>query len=123
MALYEAPTFVEDSAPPLSAANLNALASCAEANQSYTIAVTIPAASWSASGVQSVTVSGITASTVGFLSLAQSATATQATAATAAIIRVTAQSANTLTLQAYGNIPTVDLPCVVIVTSTGTITP
>lgn len=116
--LYNAPTFVNNSTPALNAANMNALASCAAANQNYPIAITLPSSGWSGGSI-TVTASGVKTTTQGFLTLAQGATAAQANAAGAALMRVTAQAANSITIAAGGIIPAVDIPVVIYVTSDG----
>lgn len=116
--LYTNPNFVNNSAPALNAANMNALANCAAANQSYSIAVTLPASGWSNNAV-TVTATGVTANTEGVLTLAQNATDAQALAASRACFRVTAQATNSITVKAMGVVPTVAIPAVVKVHSDG----
>lgn len=116
--LYNAPTFVNNSSPALNATNMNNLATCAAANQNYPIAITLPSSGWS-DGSITVTASGVKTTTQGFLALAQNATATQANAAGAALLRVTSQTTNSITLAADGIIPAVDIPVVIHVASDG----
>ena len=116
--LYQNPQFADNTAPAINATNLNALANCAAANQSYTITATLAAARWSNNAI-TVTASGVTSNTEGFLTIAQNATSEQANAAGHALIRVTAQGTNTVTLSADGIVPTVDIPVVIKVTSDG----
>ena len=73
--------------------------------------------SWSGSGpyTQSVTVSGLTANTNGSIGLAASATAAQREAAREAMLAVTAQGTNSITVTADGDKPTVSLPVVVTI--------
>ena len=116
--LYQNPQFVNNSAPALNAANMNALANAAAANQSYSIAITIPSSGWSNNAI-TITATGVTTKTEGILVLAQNATAAQAQAAGRAMIRVTAQSSNSITLYADGLIPSTSFPAVIKVFSDG----
>lgn len=116
--LYQNPQFVNNSAPALNAANMNALADAAAANQSYSIPVTIPASGWSGNAI-TITATGVTNTTEGFLVLAQNASASQAQMAGRAYLRVTGQSGNSITLAADGLVPTESIPCVIKVVSSG----
>ena len=69
----------------------------------------LSASGWSAR-TQTVSVAGLGAVQNGTVGLAQSATAEQAAAAAAANIRLTGQSAGSLTFTADGTVPTVDIP-------------
>lgn len=62
---------------------------------------------------QTVTVTGVSASRVGFLDVAPSATAAQRSAAREALLYVTSQGANSITVTADGRKPTVSIPCIV----------
>lgn len=116
--LYQNPQFVNNSAPALNAANMNALADAAAANQSYSIPVTIPASGWSGNAI-TITATGVTNTTEGFLVLAQNASASQAQMAGRAYLRVTGQSGNSITIAADGLVPTESIPCVIKVVSSG----
>lgn len=77
------------------------------------VTVTLPAAGW-ASGRQTVAVSGLGAVQDGFAQIAQTATDAQRTAARDAVLSITGQAANQLTISADGEIPTVDIPITVV---------
>ena len=77
-------------------------------------AATLTAAGWS-NGVQTLAVSGVTATANGSLRIAQSATDEQFAAWGAAQPRVTAQTAGSLTVKAAGAVPAVDIPVEVII--------
>lgn len=125
--LYEALTFVDVpqgteppvGAPPLSAENMSNLSEATAANQSYDISATLLSASWSAGGLYTLSVGGITANMGGIVVLAQNVTTTQADIATRAIIRVTNQSANSISFACSGTIPTVDIPIVIKIATDG----
>ena len=85
-----------------------------KADKSVSAAATLTAAGWS-DGVQTLAVSGVTASSNGSLRIAQSATDEQFAAWGAAQPRVTAQAAGSLTVKAAGTVPTIDIPVEVIV--------
>ena len=85
-----------------------------KADKSVSKAATLTAAGWS-DGVQSLAVSGVTATANGSLRIAQSATDEQFAAWSAAQPRVTAQAAGTLTVKAAGAVPAVDIPVEVII--------
>ena len=80
-----------------------------KADKSVSKAATLTAAGWS-DGVQSLAVSGVTATANGSLRIAQSATDEQFAAWGAAQPRVTAQAAGSLTVKAAGTVPTIDIP-------------
>ena len=84
-----------------------------KADKSVSKAATLTAAGWS-DGVQSLPVSGVTATANGSLRIAQSATDEQFAAWGAAQPRVTAQAAGTLTVKAAGAVPAVDIPVEVV---------
>lgn len=75
---------------------------------------TLTAAGWD-NGVQTVAVTGLLAASNGTLAIAQSATDEQWEAWSAAAVRATAQANGSLTLQAMGDVPTVDIPVEVII--------
>jgi hypothetical protein len=85
-----------------------------KADKSVSKAATLTAAGWS-NGVQTLAVSGITATANGSLRIAQSATDEQFAAWSAAHPRVTAQTAGSLTVKAVGAVPAVDIPVEVII--------
>ena len=85
-----------------------------KADKSVSKAATLTAAGWS-DGVQSLAVSGVTATANGSLRIAQSATDEQFAAWGAAQPRVTAQTAGSLTVKAAGAVPAVDIPVEVII--------
>ena len=84
-----------------------------KADKSVSKAATLTAAGWS-DGVQSLAVSGVTATANGSLRIAQSATDEQFAAWSAAQPRVTAQAAGSLTVKAAGAVPAVDIPVEVV---------
>ena len=85
-----------------------------KADKSVSKAATLTAAGWS-NGVQTLAVSGVTATANGSLRIAQSATDEQFAAWGAAQPRVTAQAAGSLTVKAAGTVPTIDIPVEVII--------
>lgn len=80
---------------------------------SQSITATLTAAGW-ADNAQTLTVSGVTATSNGLLRIAQTATAEQFTAWGAALPRITAQAADSITVTISGTVPTVDIPVEVI---------
>ena len=85
-----------------------------KADKSVSKAATLTAAGWS-DGVQTLVISGVTATANGSLRIAQSATDEQFAAWGAAQPRVTAQAAGSLTVKAAGAVPVVDIPVEVII--------
>ena len=82
--------------------------------QTYT--ATLLSTGWAAdTKTQTVSVSGVTASSNGSLRIAQSATDDQFSAWGAAQPRVTAQAAGALTVKAAGTVPTIDIPVEVLI--------
>lgn len=80
------------------------------------VTATLRASGWAAGAkTQTVSVSGVTATTNGSLRIAQSATDEQFTAWGAAQPRVTAQAAGTLTVKVTGTVPTIDIPMEVLI--------
>ena len=80
------------------------------------VTATLRASGWAAGAkTQTVSVSGVTATTNGSLRIAQSATDEQFAAWGAAQPRVTAQAAGTLTVKATGTVPTIDIPVEVLI--------
>lgn len=80
---------------------------------SQSITATLTAAGW-ADNAQTLTVSGVTATSNGLLRIAQTATTEQFTAWGAALPRITAQAAGSITVTISGTVPTVDIPVEVI---------
>lgn len=86
--------------------------------KSKTVSATLFASNWtgaSASYTYTLAVTGVTESSNGSLRIAQSATDEQFTAWGAAQLRVTAQTAGTLTVKATGTVPTIDIPVEVLI--------
>ena len=81
---------------------------------SQSITATLTAAGWS-DNAQTLTVSGVTATSNGLLRIAQTATTEQFTAWGAALPRITAQAAGSITVTIAGTVPTVDIPVEVII--------
>ena len=80
------------------------------------VAATLLAAGWTGSAApftQDVTIAGMTAAKKAAAGLALGATTAQYQAALAALLRVTAQGTNTITVTAEGEKPAVDLPILV----------
>lgn len=77
---------------------------------------TAAADSWSSTSppTQSIAVSGVSASELIQVGLANTATAEQIDAAAAAKLMCTAQANNSITITAYGTTPTVNIPILVI---------
>lgn len=80
---------------------------------SQSITATLTAAGW-ADNAQTLTVSGVTATSNGLLRIAQTATTEQFTAWGAALPRITAQVVGSITVTIAGTVPTVDIPVEVI---------
>lgn len=76
--------------------------------------VTATTAGWS-SNTQTLSVTGITADTLCWVGLADTATATQRDAARKAVISPTATGTNSITLTCDGSTPTVDLPILIYI--------
>ena len=81
-------------------------------NTLTSVTATLTSSGWSNKS-QSVTVSGLTSSTVGSVSIATTASATQREAARKAMLAITAQGTNSLTVECDGDVPSVDIPIVV----------
>lgn len=81
---------------------------------SQSITATLLASGW-ADNAQTLTVSGVTATSNGLLRIAQSATNEQFTAWGAALPRITAQAADSITVTIAGTVPTVDIPVEVVI--------
>ena len=81
---------------------------------SQSITATLLATGW-VDNAQTLTVSGVTATSNGLLRIAQTATNEQFTAWGAALPRITAQAADSITVTIAGTVPTVDIPVEVII--------
>lgn len=78
---------------------------------------TLVASAWegtTAPFTQTISVEGMTSATQGTVNVSESATDEQFRAAAYAILRKTAQGTNSITVKAYGEKPTVDIPLTVI---------
>lgn len=80
---------------------------------SQAITVTLLSTGW-ANNAQTLTVSGVTATSNALLRIAQTATDEQFTAWGASLRRITAQAADSITVTIAGTVPTVDIPVEVI---------
>lgn len=76
------------------------------------VTATLDASAWS-DNKQTVAVAGMTTSAEADVGLAMSATAEQVTAAAGAMLLATAQAQDTITVTAFGTVPTVDIPIIV----------
>lgn len=85
-----------------------------KAEKSVSKTATLTAAGWS-NGVQTLSVSDVTATANGSLRIAQSATDEQFAAWGAAQPRVTAQAAGSLTVKVVGAVPTINIPVEVVI--------
>ena len=86
------------------------------AGPSVGVTATLRASGWNANAkTQTVSVSGVAASSNGSLRIAQSATDEQFTAWGEAQPRVIAQAAGTLTIKVAGTVPTIDIPVEVLI--------
>lgn len=80
---------------------------------STAITATLFADAWSSSQ-QSVTIEGVTADSNGFVGVTPGISDTQMEATKLAELHVCGQGANSITVAAFGDIPTCDIPIVVI---------
>lgn len=78
-----------------------------------TIDATLSSSNWSSSS-QTVTITGLTATSNGIIGISSTATSTQRDAARKAVLSPTAQSTNSITITADGNVPSVDIPITMI---------
>lgn len=74
---------------------------------------TLLASGWT-NNQQSVTFTGLGANQTAIISVSPTATAAQETAAGAALLKPVLQSENTVTVEAAGDVPTVDIPLALI---------
>lgn len=130
MALYSAPTFVDGTSPALSAENMNNLASCAAINQSYQIRFTVNAADWAGTPpVNTINysvvaaLSNITATSSGYCKIADTATDTQILQAIMHEVTLSSQSNGSIVFTCNGVAPSVDIPFVLTINSTGALAP
>lgn len=88
-----------------------------KANKSFALTGTLVASAWSdtAPYSQVLTIQGITANTNGVIGVSDNATRSQYEVAASANLRKIAQSTNTVTIMAYGEKPTIDIPIEIIV--------
>lgn len=75
----------------------------------FAVSATLTAAGWS-SGAQTITVTGVTSTSCGDLYSAPTATAAQDEAFSDALLKVTGQAANSITVTCRGMVPSMDLP-------------
>lgn len=87
-----------------------------KANNSTSVSATLLANSWVGDFpfTQDISVSGLTATQNGSISLAQNATLDQRNSARAAMLSVAEQSDGTLTIVADGEKPEIDIPVVIV---------
>lgn len=88
-----------------------------KANQSASVANTLYATGWEGTAspyTQTLTISGLTADHNGVISLSASATAAEKAAAIDAVLSVATQADGTLTIQAEGIVPTIDIPVAMV---------
>lgn len=88
-----------------------------KANQSASVASTLYATGWEGTAspyTQTLTISGLTADHNGVISLSASATSAEKAAAIDAVLSVAAQADGTLTIQAEGIVPTIDIPVAMV---------
>ena len=90
-----------------------------KADKSKALTGTLLVSAWSSTAPYSqvLTISGITANTNGVIGVADTATRSQYEVAAAANLRKIAQGTNTVTIMAYGEKPTTNIPIEIIVLS------
>ena len=88
-----------------------------KANKCFALTGTLLASGWSTTAPYSqvITINGVTADTNGVIGVADTATRSQYEVAAAANLRKIAQGANTITVMAYGEKPTINIPIEIIV--------
>lgn len=88
-----------------------------KANKSTVFTGTLLASNWSSTAPysQTLTITGITANTNGIIGVSDVATRSQYEVAASANLRKIAQGTNTVTIMAYGEKPTVNIPIEIIV--------
>ncbi|MDO4740989.1 MAG: hypothetical protein Q4A66_10010 [Eubacteriales bacterium] len=81
--------------------------------ESTAITTTLTAAGWT-DGAQTLAIEGVTAESNGVIGVTQSITAAEMEAAKKAELYVSAQDSGTLTVVAFGDVPTCDIPVVIM---------
>ena len=81
---------------------------------SYSVEAVLTADGW-VDNVQTVTVSGMKANSNGSAGLSMGASAEQVKAAAAAMLKPTARAEGSLTITAFGTVPTIDLPIEILI--------
>ena len=76
--------------------------------------ITLPASSWNGSNQQTITVEGATDNSTVLLGIPTGVTQTQYTSLTYADIIVASTSGSSITLQAYGVVPSIDVPVSIV---------
>lgn len=77
------------------------------------VEATLSASKWS-NKTQTISVAGVTADSNGMISMKQSLNAAQVNAAKLADMHISAQSAGSITITAFGEVPTIDIPVVIV---------
>lgn len=85
------------------------------------VAATLLASAW-ADGSQVLQIPQVTASSNGMIGMTQNITSEEVEATRAAGLYISGQGEGTLTITAFGQVPTIDLPVSVLIDSTGTVT-
>lgn len=78
------------------------------------ISTTLLANAWE-NASQTITVTGMTANSNGFIDVAHNATTAQREASRDALLYITAQASNSITVTADGDIPEIDIPVTVVI--------
>lgn len=89
-----------------------------KADKSNSISVTLKTDGWSGDSApyyQTITVAGMTAEANGSIALTGTATEEQVEAARSAILGVSAQNDNSITISASGVLPTCDIPAIITI--------
>lgn len=90
----------------------------AKADKSDTVSVTLAADNWSGASApyyQTITVAGMKAESNGSIALAGTATGEQTEAARSAVLGVSAQNDNSITISANGILPSCDIPAIITI--------